>query len=83
MTGRVRTDCCGFPVARSRNFQSFDVVIVFQCPASYRYKYTSGDLAEMKRLAHGSSQQRDAYFLFNNVSMYEEALAFQSVLKDL
>jgi uncharacterized protein YecE (DUF72 family) len=46
---------------------------------SYRYKYTTGDLEKLK----GYAGYMHTYFMFNNVYMYENALAFKRLLKSV
>ncbi len=43
----------------------------------YRYKYTEPDLAELARMVQG---REEVYVMFNNVSMWEDALAFAEYL---
>ncbi len=44
----------------------------------YKYKYTLEDLTQLKEEA---KEEKDAYFMFNNVYMYEDALAFKKLFK--
>jgi uncharacterized protein YecE (DUF72 family) len=43
----------------------------------YRYKYTDEDLAALKRLTENG---KETYVMFNNVFMYDDALAFEKML---
>jgi len=40
----------------------------------YRYNYTDSDLEDLKKLGEGFSE---VYYLFNNISMYEDAKRFK------
>lgn len=44
----------------------------------YKYKYTPRDLTRLKEFAE---EEKDTYFMFNNVYMYEDALAFKKLLE--
>ena len=44
----------------------------------YRYKYTADDLALLKDRAR---EKKDCYVLFNNVHMYEDAAAFNELVR--
>jgi len=44
----------------------------------YRYKYTVGDLKLLKGLAR---EKQDCYVMFNNVHMYEDAAAFNELVR--
>jgi len=45
----------------------------------YRYKYTIEDLQKLSGLY---DKKMDVYFMFNNLSMYEDALEFKNLLKN-
>lgn len=45
----------------------------------YKYRYTPGDLNRLTELAEESGKQ--SYFMFNNVFMFDDALAFRGLLK--
>jgi len=42
----------------------------------YKYQYTHEDLTRLRELA---KEEIDSYFMFNNVYMYEDALAFKNL----
>lgn len=42
----------------------------------YRYKYTDGDLAALKR---ATETMQETYVLFNNIFMYDDAVAFKEL----
>jgi uncharacterized protein YecE (DUF72 family) len=46
--------------------------------SGYKYKYTKEDLNKLRDL---SKEKIDTYFMFNNISMYEDALEFMNLLK--
>lgn len=46
----------------------------------YRYKYTEDDFRRLKDFAEG---KRESYFMFNNVYMLEDALAFKELIYGL
>ena len=43
----------------------------------YRHAYSTEKLRKLQELGHGE----EAYFLFNNLSMYDDALRFSKLLK--
>ncbi len=47
---------------------------------SYSYRYTDGDLVELKRLLSLATDDSRAYVLFNNVAMKEDANRFRRLL---
>lgn len=47
---------------------------------SYSYRYTDDDLIELRNLLRLAPDQKDAYVLFNNFSMKEDANRFRSFL---
>jgi uncharacterized protein YecE (DUF72 family) len=49
---------------------------------SYSYRYTDQDLAELRRLLSLAPSQSQAYILFNNVTMKEDANRFRSLLDE-
>jgi uncharacterized protein YecE (DUF72 family) len=48
---------------------------------SYSYRYTDEDLAELKRLLFLAPPQPQAYILFNNITMKEDANRFRLLLE--
>lgn len=48
----------------------------------YRYKYTDNDLAQLKKTADNGGREMRTYFMFNNVYMYEDALAFKRLMEE-
>ena len=49
---------------------------------SYSYRYTNDDLLELKRLLLFAPAQPQAYILFNNIRMKEDAIRFRVLLDD-
>lgn len=45
----------------------------------YKYKYTHKDLIRLKEL---SKEEKGTYFMFNNVYMFEDAVAFKKMLEE-
>ena len=43
----------------------------------YRHAYSTEELRRLQEMGHGE----EAYFLFNNLSMYDDALRFSKLLK--
>ncbi len=50
---------------------------------NYRYKYTDDDLRRLAEIAARYSGEVATYVLFNNVSMFDDALRFKSLLGSL
>ena len=49
---------------------------------NYRYKYTDGDLAELRGIVLRLGADR-AYVMFNNVYMFDDAVRFKSLLSEV
>jgi uncharacterized protein YecE (DUF72 family) len=49
---------------------------------SYSYRYTDDDLFELRRLLFLARDDPQAYILFNNVTMKEDAIRFRRLLND-
>lgn len=47
---------------------------------NYKYKYSVEDLQKLKNLVRGLGEAREAYVMFNNVYMREDALNFKELL---
>ncbi len=47
---------------------------------SYSYRYTDDDLAELKKRLYLAPSEPQAYILFNNVAMKEDAIRFKQLL---
>jgi len=48
---------------------------------NYRYKYTDEDLLKLLAIVKRYAESQDAYVLFNNVYMFDDALRFKSMLE--
>ncbi len=48
----------------------------------YKYKYSDSDLAKLKKIADDESPEMEMYFMFNNVYMYDDALAFDWLIRE-
>lgn len=51
-------------------------------PKMYRYRYSDADLQFLKRMAF-EEQSAESYFMFNNMTMLEDALRFKKLMEKL
>lgn len=67
------------PVTRTTNYY-FRLHGIGPREVNYRYKYSAEDLQKLKNLVRSLKEAREAYVMFNNVYMKEDALNFKELL---
>ncbi len=67
MTSQIKAGCCGFPQGKAKYFR-------LHGGRNYRHRYTDDELARLWELCSG-----EAYVLFNNITMRNDALRFKEL----
>jgi uncharacterized protein YecE (DUF72 family) len=65
---QIKVGCCGFAKGRKEYFR-------LHGGSDYRHQYTNDELTKLSKMI-----DEEAYVLFNNIAMYNDALKFKGLV---